>query len=87
MTDQDTGEIPEIDEEEQQTIAIDWFFAMWEEAMKRGVTHEKMAIVSLSGALNQLVALYGEEKAAALVAQVPERIMAGHFSPKPDDGN
>lgn len=71
-----------LSEAEQQAVAIEWFFAMWDEAMKRGVSREKMAIVALSGSLNQLVHLYGEDKAATLMQQVPERILAGHFSTK-----
>ncbi len=75
---------PVLSEDEQKEVAIEWFFAMWDEAMKRGVDPEKMAIVSLSGTLNKFVAMYGEEGASALVEQIPERIMAGHFTPKGD---
>lgn len=88
-TDMDEGDhqAPVLDERQQQALAIEWFLAMWREATERGVTPEKMAIVSLSGTLNHLVALYGEEKAANLIAQLPERILAGHFSSGPNEGS
>ncbi len=74
----------ELTDEEQTDVAIEWFYAMWEEAGKRGVGEEKMTIVSLSAVLNRMIKLYGEDGTAELVKDLPEKILAGNFSTPPD---
>ena len=68
---------------DQQKKAIEKLLGIFDEAEKLGVTREKMAIVALSATLNQMVAIYGEEKTAAIIQTVPEKLLSGHFTTKP----
>ena len=67
-------------DEEQTNIAIEWFYAMWDEAGKRGISDQKMAIVCLSATLSRMVQIYGEEAAAEIMRAIPDKIIAGNFS-------
>lgn len=72
-----------LSEEQQKELAIDWFLAMWEEAMKRGVSHNIMASIALSCTLNKMVMAFGEPAVAELMAKVPEQVKAGSFTVQP----
>ncbi len=69
-----------LTDKEQTNVAIEWFYAMWDEAVKRGISEEKMAIVCLSAILNRVVQIYGEEGAAEIIKGIPDKIIAGNFS-------
>lgn len=83
MSDQeDPAAPPALSVAEQREIAVDWFFTMWAEALKRGVTVDTLAAVALSGTLGELVRLYGENGVATLAESLPAQIRSGAFSPK-----
>jgi hypothetical protein len=78
-----TAPDPVLSETEQQALAIERLLALFAEAPSLGIAPEKMAIVALSAAINNLVAVYGEEKAAAILETVPEKVLAGSFTSHP----
>lgn len=83
MSDQESPEDPPtISAKEQREIAVDWFFAMWNEALKRGVAGDTLSAVALSATLGELVRRYGEEGVATLVESLPGQIRAGAFTVK-----
>lgn len=81
--DNQTSDDAALPEGEQQKLAIEKLLALFSEADDLGITQEKMVIVALSATLNQMVALFGETKTAAIVQTVPEKVLAGHFTTKP----
>ena len=75
-----------LSEDQQKEVAVEWFFAMWEEAIKRGVSNNIMASISLSGTISQLVRSFGEEAVAGLIEKVPDQVRAGDFTvQEPED--
>lgn len=79
----DAAPAPALTEAEQQAMAIERLLALFAEAPSLGISPEKMAIVALSAAVNNLVTVYGEERAAAILETVPEKVMAGSFTSRP----
>ncbi len=69
----------EISEEEQLVIAMDWFIAMWDEAIKRGVTEDTMGMITLSATITKLVKQFGSENAAAILQRTLDNVKAGQF--------
>ena len=69
----------EISEEEQLVIAMDWFIAMWDEAIKRGVTEDTMGMITLSATITKLVKQFGSENAAAILQRTLDNFKAGQF--------
>ncbi|MEO5336671.1 MAG: hypothetical protein H7841_07240 [Magnetospirillum sp. WYHS-4] len=77
------GPARSLTEAEQQSLAIERLLAVFAEAPALGIAPEKMAIVALSAAVNNMVAVFGETKAAAILSTVPEKILAGNFTTRP----
>ena len=71
-----------LSDEQQKELAIDWFLAMWDEAMKRGVSQNIMASIALSCTLNKMVTAFGESVVADLMAKVPDQVRDGNFTVK-----
>ncbi len=80
MNEKGPDESTPLTDKEQTDVAIEWFYAMWDEVSKRGISEEKMAIVCLSAILNRIVSIYGEEGAAEIIKVIPDKIMSGNFS-------
>jgi len=75
---------PELSDDDQAIIAMDWFLAMWDEAMKRGVTAETMSLTALSVTASRLTTIFGSAKAAALIENTAKNTRDGMFD---DDGS
>ena len=83
VEDTTTDDKGNLSEEEQQKLAIERFLGLFEDADALGIARDKMVIVALSATLNQMVSVFGEEKTAAIVGTVPEKVMSGHFTTRP----
>jgi hypothetical protein len=77
----------ELSDEEQMAIAIDWFIAMWDEAIARGVGEDAMGMIALSATTNKLVNVFGQEGATALLERTVDNVKAGQFDVEDDDSN
>jgi len=75
----ESDETPELNEDEQTAVAVEWYLAMWNEALKRGVAQETMALVSLSATANKLNEVFGAEHAGLLIKQIGENAGDGAF--------
>lgn len=69
----------ELSEEEQMAIGIDWFIAMWDEAILRGVGEDAMGMIALSATTSKLVKVFGNEGAAALLQRTVDNVKSGQF--------
>ena len=67
------------DEEEQVAIAIEWFIAMWDEALKRGVSDATMGIIALSATVNKLTEVYDKDSVVAMLERTLGNVQAGQF--------
>lgn len=77
----------DLTEEEQMAIAIDWFIAMWDEAVSRGVSEDAMGMIALSATANKLVKVFGEEGTSALLQRTLDNVKSGQFDVEDDDSN
>lgn len=64
----------ELSDEEQTAVAVEWYLAMWDEALKRGVAPETMVLVALSATTNKLGEIFGPEHASLLIKQTAENV-------------
>ena len=64
----------ELSDEEQTAVAVEWYLAMWDEALKRGVAPETMVLVALSATTNKLSEIFGQEHASLLIKQTADNI-------------
>lgn len=80
----DTDQSESPTEAEQQKMAIETLLGAFEQLIAGGVDRERLVIVALSATLNQMVAVFGEEKTAAIMETVPEKLRSGHFTSKPE---
>ena len=72
MSESDTQN--ELSDEEQTAVAVEWYLAMWDEALKRGVAPETMVLVALSATTNKLSDIFGQEHASLLIKQTADNI-------------
>ena len=72
MSESDTPN--ELSDEEQTAVAVEWYLAMWDEALKRGVAPETMVLVALSATTNKLGEIFGHEHASLLIKQTAENL-------------
>ncbi|MEK9723235.1 MAG: hypothetical protein VW405_07090 [Rhodospirillaceae bacterium] len=70
----DSDDTKELSDEEQTAVAVEWYLAMWDEALKRGVAQETMVLVALSATTNKLKEIFGPAHASLLVKQTAENI-------------
>jgi hypothetical protein len=73
MSESDTPN--ELSDEEQTAVAVEWYLAMWDEALKRGVAPETMVLVALSATTNKLGEIFGPEHASLLIKQTADNIV------------
>ena len=74
-----------LSEEEQMAIAIEWYIAMWDEAIARGVKDDAMGMIALSATTNKLVKVFGVEGAAALLERTINNVKSGQFDDVEDE--
>ena len=72
MSESDTPN--ELSDDEQTAVAVEWYLAMWDEALKRGVAPETMVLVALSATTNKLGEIFGQEHASLLIKQTADNI-------------
>ncbi len=77
MADQD--EANALSDDQQMALALDWYIAMWDEAINRGVAAEAMGMISLSATTSKLVKVFGRDAAAALLERTRDNIHDGQF--------
>lgn len=70
----------ELGGEAQRRIAIEMFLDTWDKAADYGVSAEVLAEVLIYLAVTDLVDGRGEESAADIVAELPDRILGGEFT-------
>lgn len=70
----------ELGEESQRKIAIEMFLDTWDKAAEYGVSAEILAEVLIYLAVTDLVDDRGEEWAADVVGELPDRILGGEFT-------
>jgi len=75
----DTEQTSELSEDEQAVIAMDWFLAMWDEAIKRGVSPQTMSLTALSVTVSRLTTVFGSAQAAALLKKSARNARGGMF--------
>ena len=76
-----------LSDEEQMGIAIEWFIAMWDEALARGVSESSMGMVALSATTNKLVKVFGAEGAASLLERTINNVKGGQFDVEDEDSS
>ena len=82
-----SNEQEDLTDEEQMAIAIDWFIAMWDEAVARGVKENAMGMIMLSATTNKLIKVFGQEGAASLLQRTIDNVKAGEFNAEPDEAS
>ena len=69
----------DLNDEEQVSVAIERFIAMWEEATKLGVREDVIGMIALSATANNLVKIFGQESATGLLQRTLDNVKAGQF--------
>ena len=77
----------DLSDEEQMAIAIEWYIAMWDEAIARGVSEKSMGMIALSATTNKLVKSFGVEASAALLERTINNVKSGQFDVEDEDSN
>ena len=76
-----------LSEEDQMAIAIDWYIAMWDEAIARGVGEDAMGMIALSATTNKLVKTFGVEGASALLERTINNVKSGQFDVEDEESS
>lgn len=78
----DVDPIPATSELEQseRQIALEYLAEAWNSAEEDGIESRSLAHASLFAALATFVRLHGEDAAAGMIAELPERISAGDYT-------
>ena len=74
-----SDEQKELSDEEQMAIAIEWFIAMWDEAVKRGVGEGELGMILLSATTNKLIKAFGQEGTTSLLQRTLDNVATGQF--------
>ena len=74
-----SNEQEDLSNEQQMAIAIEWFIAMWDEALARGVGEDAMGMIVLSATTNKLIKAFGQEGAENLLQRTLDNVKAGEF--------
>ena len=73
-------------DDEQVSIAIERYIAMWDGAVTLGVREDVIGMIALSATANNLVKVFGHEAATGLLQRTLDNVKAGQFDIK-DDGS
>jgi hypothetical protein len=66
--------------EDESVKALNYILEAWEEGTASGIAPELMAYAALYTALTDLVAAFGEDSVAGLVAGLASRVRQGEFT-------
>ena len=69
----------ELEQGERQ-LALEYLAEAWNHAEEDGVQSASLAHASLFAALATFVKMHGDEAAADLIAQLPDRIRSGEYN-------
>jgi hypothetical protein len=75
--------LDELSAADARRAALGYVSEAFAEALLDGIDVDSFADAALCAAFRELVAAYGEEKAARLAERLPERVRQGEFSPLP----
>lgn len=67
-------------EQDERQIALEYLAEAWNTAEAEGLESRALAHASLFAALVTFVRLHGDESAAQMIADLPERIRAGEYN-------
>jgi len=70
----------ELSAADARRAALNYVSEAFAEAMLDGIDVDSFADAALCAAFRELVAAYGEERAACLAERLPERVRHGEFS-------
>jgi hypothetical protein len=70
----------ELSAADARRAALNYVSEAFAEAMLDGIDVDSFADAALCAAFRELVAAYGEEKAACIAERLPERVRHGEFS-------
>jgi hypothetical protein len=73
----------ELSADDARRAALSYVSEAFAEALLDGIDVDSFAEAALCAAFRELVAAYGEEKAARLAELLPERVRHGEFSGSP----
>jgi hypothetical protein len=73
--------LDELAAADARRLALGYVSEAFAEALLDGIDVDLFAEAALCAAFRELVAVHGEEKAAALAERLPERVRHGEFSP------
>ena len=82
-----SNEQEDLSNEEQMALAIEWFIAMWDEAIARGVAEDAMGMIVLSATTNKLLKAFGQEGAEKLLQRTLDNVKAGEFDSEDGDAS
>jgi hypothetical protein len=68
------------DSSDESLRALNFILEAWEEASDHGIRPQLVAYAALYAALSDLVAEYGEDNVARLIAGLGPRILSGDFT-------
>lgn len=74
------GEAQTREDREDRQVALEYLAEAWNSASEAGVGQTALAHASLFAALATLVRLHGDERAAVIVGELPERIRLGEYN-------
>jgi hypothetical protein len=74
------GRRPTELEQQERQLALEYLAEAWTIATDEGVDQVALAHASLFAAVATLVRLHGDEAAADLVGELPERIRCGEYN-------
>lgn len=76
---EDQEEREPLSDDQQMALALDWYVAMWDEALNRGVAAEAMGMISLSATTSKLVRSFGRDATVALLERTRDNVNEGQF--------
>ncbi|HEY4201116.1 MAG TPA: hypothetical protein VGM83_11185 [Devosiaceae bacterium] len=76
----DSTDVPLNGEQAEQQLALEYLAEAWNAAEDEGIDKLALAHASLFAALATLVRLHGDDGAADLVAELPDRLRSGEYN-------
>ncbi len=80
MTTVTTLSLEELAAAEARSMALSYVSEAFAEAVLDGIDVDAFAEAAFCAAFRELVAVYGEERAAVIARSLPDRVMSGEFS-------
>jgi len=70
----------QLDQKDQQQIAVDLLVGAWNSAIEKGVDTEVLCKTAIFTGLSDMVDAYGERAIAEMTEDLPQRIRQGDFT-------